>query len=579
MGFPVFGERATDRCPPPGTFSCGPMQPSSVSLRLLFLFAFGVLFLPPAEAQPVSHAVGLTAQPVTGTVDAVRIRFDPVSARLVLSGLGGTIMSVDPAGPIQLPAVRYRQADHGTPSPLMGMDIAADGTIYLVGNDAASHAGYTVGVVRRGRPDGQGGHVWETVATTEPYPRSATPFDHNMNAIVLSPDGTSLYINSGSRTDHGELQENGGQFPGEREVPLTSAILRIPADATDLVLPNDLDALTQGGYLFADGTRNSFSLAFDGRGRLFGTENSGDRDDEEELNLLEEGRHYGFPWRMGLTDTPMQFPGYDPAADRLLNPRSYAVQNGHFHTDPAYPPPPAGLTFTDPLRNLGPWANLYRDPATGAILDADDTGVPLATFTSHRSPLGLVFDTAGQLPEPFTGSGLMLSWTGPESDLLAPYVGEGEDLVRLTLAESDGHPAVHVERLMSGFRNPIDAVLVGSYLYVLEFGSDARVWRIGFGQSMANEPEEGLPAHPGVELWPNPASGDATLRLSAHTPGRVRATLHAPDGREISSVLDRPMHAGEDIELRMPTRDLPRGIYFLVVESAGNRRSRAIVLQ
>jgi hypothetical protein len=31
--------------------------------------------------------------------------------------------------------------------------------------------------------------------------------------------------------------------------------------------------------------------------------------------------------------------------------------------------------------------------------------------------------------------------------------------------------------------------------------------------------------------------------------------------------------------LRMPTRDLPRGIYFLVVESAGNRRSRAIVLQ
>ena len=52
---------------------------------------------------------------------------------------------------------------------------------------------------------------------------------------------------------------------------------------------------------------------------------SGDRDDSEELNWLREGHHYGFPWRMGLNETPQQFADYDPAEDLLLNPASYAV--------------------------------------------------------------------------------------------------------------------------------------------------------------------------------------------------------------------------------------------------------------
>jgi len=51
------------------------------------------------------------------------------------------------------------------------------------------------------------------VVETEPYPTSNTAFDHIMNGIVVSPDGTTLYINSGSRTDHGEVHDVDGRYP------------------------------------------------------------------------------------------------------------------------------------------------------------------------------------------------------------------------------------------------------------------------------------------------------------------------------------------------------------------------------
>lgn len=544
------------------------------------LFVISVLVLLPAMAssQPTLLLDSMTVSATASQINAVRIDYDPVSEHLWLAGLGGDLVSVSPDPSNHLLTIRYRSADHGVPAPLMGMDIASDGTIFLVGNDAGTRSGHNIGIVRRGVPDGQGGHVWQTVATTVPYPRSATPFDHNMNAIVLSPDEQWLYVNSGSRTDHGELQENNGQFPGAREVPLTSAILRIPADGNDLVLEDDLNWLTQQGYLFADGTRNSFSLAFDAQGRLFGTENSGDRDDEEEINLLEEGRHYGFPWRMGLTDTPMQFGSYDPATDLLLNPSSYAVQNGHFYNDPTYPAPPAGVVFVDPILNLGPHANLYRDPLGGAILDADNTGRPFATLTSHRSPLGLVFDVSEDLPSPLTGDALVLSWTGPESDLLAPYSGEGEDLLHITLAEGANGPAASVEQIATGFTNPIDAVLVDGMLYVLEYGSNAQVWQIGFGEGTSTQ-DPLIPTSLAVDVWPNPASGPRTVRISIPQTGRVLARLVAVDGREVRTVIDQTATSGDVITVPVASDGLPAGVYFLAITAGSVQKVHPVFVQ
>jgi len=41
----------------------------------------------------------------------------------------------------------------------------------------------------------------------------------------------------------------------------------------------------------------------------------------------------------------------------------------------------------EPVINVGPDADKFRDPATGQIKDASDLGLKLSTFTAHRSPL------------------------------------------------------------------------------------------------------------------------------------------------------------------------------------------------
>ena len=143
-------------------------------------------------------------------------------------------------------------------------------------------------------------------------------------------------VNSGSRTDHGEVQDNSGRFAGVREAGLTSIVWRLPTDAQDLVLPDDREALRSMGYLYAEGMRNLFDFAYAPNGDLFGVENGPDRDVAEELNWMRPGHHYGFPWRMALEDNPEQFADYDPTQDARIG----RVSRGFSTNDPDFPPPP-----------------------------------------------------------------------------------------------------------------------------------------------------------------------------------------------------------------------------------------------
>jgi len=63
-------------------------------------------------------------------------------------------------------------------------------------------------------------------------------------------------LNSGSRTDHGEVQSAGGIYPGVREVGLTACILKLPTNGNSIFLHNDRTWLKSHGYVFAEGTRN-----------------------------------------------------------------------------------------------------------------------------------------------------------------------------------------------------------------------------------------------------------------------------------------------------------------------------------
>jgi glucose/arabinose dehydrogenase len=404
----------------------------------------------------------------------VRLKRDPLTDAIFYMSSTVDIyqLGFDTNGQVKLTKA-YTRSDVGVDKDFVaaGLAFAPDGTIYVLGNIATETT--TQGVIRKGTPATAGKRTWTTLASTAPYPKSNTQFDHVCNGIVVSPDGRYLYMNSGSRTDHGEVQDSKGAFPNTREVPLTSAIFRIPTDADNQTLPNDEGELKAKGYLFADGTRNAYDLAFGPNGDLFGTENGPDADYPDELNWLQEGHHYGFPWRMGNIDNMQRAADYDPAKDGRLQPEFFAVQNNFYHKDPSYPPPPDGVTFTDPIANLGPDGDVFRD-VDGSTHDASDLGQPAFSFTPHRSELGLVFDTEGAVGGDLKGGAFVLSWGAAEGSL----PDQGRDLLYLKLTKNGDTYQMQTTQLAVGFDHPIDQALVGNKLYVLDWGGKGAIWEV-----------------------------------------------------------------------------------------------------
>ena len=436
-----------------------------------------------------------------------------------------------------------------------------DSDLFVIGNQVLGDSTY--GMLARGRLQPGGTRAWSTVARTEAYAWGGKA--HGFNNVVVSPDGTLLYLNCGSRTDHGEVQDNGGAHPGLREEPITTRILRVPIDAEDLVLPNNEAELLADGRIYASGVRNTYDMAFDGDGRLFGVENSGDHDDPEELNWLREGHHYGFPWTAGGNPNLTRYPGYNPGADLLLNP-GFPSAATDFYYDATFPLEP-WVETTPPVRNLGPDADKIRHALTGGIVDASDLGLDMTSFTSHRSPLGLVFDTANALDNDLQGDGFVLSFT-PGGDTagyspIAPWgipvvpVDPSEDLLHLEFAydELADNYTVQTTRIIEGFYLPVDAELVGHTLYVLEHWGPVQrsMWRVTFPDA-TTVPETAVgPVR--MSLWPVPASG----QLFWNTGGAVPELLEVFDasGRAVAQLRPRTPAGELAVEGWQP------GTYFL----------------
>jgi len=459
--------------------------------RIATLCTIAALFLSSVfstRSTPVALNTNLQIRLVMNTTNSsgqnsVRIAKDPRNDQLYYLKINGDIFRVNlqPPGSASTSTKVYSAADHGLSSNVEGLAIGPDGSIYIVGN-IVNTSTTLVARVMKGVPNGIGGRTWSLLARTEPFAGTTAIFNHLFNAIIVSPDGQYVYVNSGARTDHGEEESIGGAYPGLRDVPLTAKIFRLPVSGLNLVLTNDLTLLRQSGYLYAEGVRNSFDFGFAADGDLFATENGPDRDMSEELNWIRAGMHYGFPWRMGGADNPQQFPDYDPSADKLLDSRYYAVNNGLYHNDPTFPPAPTN--FAEPVINLGPDADSYRDPADGVVKDSSSQGKTLSTFTPHRSPLGLVFDTVGAMAPPFQWHGFVLSWTpgDPNGNSVAgPFKDASQDLLDLNLTKlGNTNYQMTATRLVGGFTHPIDAEVIRNRIYVLEFDGSQGLWEITF---------------------------------------------------------------------------------------------------
>lgn len=105
---------------------------------------------------------------------------------------------------------------------------------------------------------------------------------HSNNGMVIGDDG-SLYIPVGGTSDH-----------GPEEHPLGGTVLRYD--------------LENGTYeVFAGGLRNPYDMAVDAEGNLYLSDNGPDAPDldllsvpPDEINLIEEGKHYGYPDFFGV---------------------------------------------------------------------------------------------------------------------------------------------------------------------------------------------------------------------------------------------------------------------------------------
>jgi glucose/arabinose dehydrogenase len=464
---------------------------------------------------------------------ASKIAFDPISQHLFYTTAGGTIYEVYES--TKSDTLRFSVLDHGIPR-VQGLCFV-DSTLFLSGNIWYTTTG--IGMIVKGVLQPNGTRIWSTVLSTSAYPTSSSTGDHGFTGITADPQKAYLYFSGGSRTSFGEVETNDGMYPDLREQALTSKIFRIPIDATNIYLNNDSIALQNSGYVFAEGTRNAYSMAFNGENQLFAIDNAGERDDPEELNLIEQGKHYGFPWRIGGNANPLANPNYDASSDPLINPTNGAFLAGHFDADPQFPAAPAGVVFTEPIANYGGAADYYKEEGTGQIKKASESGQPVRTFTAHRSPLGLVIDKDKQLGDAYTGNGFVLSFM-PGGDSTGftplspwgsacPFVDPSRELVmlRFSFDSTNQTYGIYTTNVASGFYLPVDAVQVGSAIYVIE--NNGGLWKINFPK--AQTPPSGFSANNFV--YPNPSAAELNCYYPNPNQQKRHLELLSLDGKVI----------------------------------------------
>lgn len=450
-------------------------------LLLIIVSAFPIVCLGQGQPQttktPVSLRPDITIeQYMQVEPEAVRIIQHPVTGDIYYTTFFGDVMQIREVDGKPTSKKILTAEDHGI-TRLQGAAFRKN-TLFLAGNiNVNNNKGNKGRMVRYEIVPGEAKPAMTVVFNTVEYGANKTTFDHGWNALEISPDGKYIYVNTGARTDHGEVQDNGGEYPNARDNALTSKIFRFPIESKDLLLADDVAKLKAEGFIYAEGIRNAYDMAFDPKGNLFAVSNSGDYDHPEDMFWVRQGRHYGFPWVMGGIDNPQQYPDYqpNPDTDPFLSKFAFAWLMKYFHNDPDYPKRPTGVVFTPSVQNLGPDANEYRDRKTGVIMDGDSTGVTVGTFNAHSSPLALFFDNKKALSKEFRGDGFVIRYAGGSRNGVAnPSLlrRQGKDLLHLNMIydKATDNYKVKTTRIVENFTAPTDALLVGNTLYIIEYG-------------------------------------------------------------------------------------------------------------
>jgi glucose/arabinose dehydrogenase len=111
---------------------------------------------------------------------------------------------------------------------------------------------------------------------------------HNGSRIVFSPDGTKLFLSLGEAFQP-QMAQDLNEYSGK--------ILRMNLDGS---VPGDNPF--PGSLVWSYGHRNPQGLVYAGNGKLYSSEHGPANNDE--LNLVEKGRNYGWPTVRGYCDYP-----------------------------------------------------------------------------------------------------------------------------------------------------------------------------------------------------------------------------------------------------------------------------------
>lgn len=376
---------------------------------------------------------GLTLREVSRLpVNPVKLAGDGKGGKLYVLSANGDVWGVETAKgtfKLVLKGDRYTDKTLGAVSA-MGLVMDRDGHLYIAVNQRNESVTPVMDEVTIFRTtDTFNGEPFAPRAWLRTrYPWGVGPFNHCVNHMAFGPNGL-LYVNSGSRTDGNESGRD-PRYSTEGETPLTACMWRLDPKAEKPEIET-----------FARGLRNAFGFCFDAEGRLVASENGPDADAPEELNVLERGKHYGFPFQFSdWKDKPY----------------------------PHTPDAPANLKFTLPVANVGP--------------DGGFSGKPLYTFDPHSSPAGIVA-LGNDWPTGWRGT-LLITRFG---NLLKKPKDVGFDLLQARLRKTaDGYEATF-STVLAPLGRPIDLHLAPGRVFIAEY-------------SRPTDHKSGLPMLPGRVL-------------------------------------------------------------------------------
>ncbi|HWN95447.1 MAG TPA: c-type cytochrome [Methylomirabilota bacterium] len=344
------------------------------------------------------------------TENAVRLALKPGSDDVFVLSEPGNIWRVGRNAALQqvLRGEQYLEPKRGHAGTL-GFTFDQTGRLFITSNRRLDTRPFVTNEVTIYRSTSAGAPFAVEPYVRLRYPWGIGPFNHGVSHIAQGPDGF-LYVTSGSRTDGNEPGKDPRYFGGG-ELDMTACIWRLPTDGA------------REPEIFARGLRNSFGFCWDDRAAMFATDNGPDADMPEELNVIDRGHHYGFPFRFGASAN-----------------KPYAYT----------PDAPIEVSFTRPVANLGP--------------DGGFQATALATFAPHSSPAGMIF-CGPEFPESVRGTFLVTRF----GNLLKSDKDVGFDLLQMRVKKTAAGYEAETKTWLAPLARPIDVVAVDGKIYVLEY--------------------------------------------------------------------------------------------------------------